>query len=176
LHLLSGLYKLCSIKRIWIDNTMKTLNYISRLSFYFFFLSFVIPSCRTALINLESELQSLQQADKSWADACASKNVDRMLDSYDIEGYNIDPQGNIHRGKEELRKLWANEFAKLDYSLTWQLNEAHVAHSGDIGYTSGSWDMKFTSKAGKQIEYHGTYLSIWKKQSDGKWKVLVDKS
>ena len=160
---------------------MKTFNLISRQTFYSLafslpILASVISSCRATRIDLESELRSIQQADKNWAEACASKNVDRMLDFYDIEAYNIDPQGNIHRGKDELRKLCTNEFNKPDYSLSWQLNEAHVAQAGDIGYTSGSWDMKFISKDGKQIRYHGTYIAVWKKQSDGTWKVLVDKS
>jgi ketosteroid isomerase-like protein len=160
---------------------MKTHNYPSKRPFYslVFFLSIlasIISSCRTTRINLELELRSLQQADKNWAEACAAKNVDRMLDFYDIDAYNIDPQGNIHRSEDELRKLWTNEFNKSDYSLIWQLNEAYVAQSGDISYTIGSWEMKFTSKDGKQMIYRGTYIAIWKKQVDGTWKVLVDKS
>jgi ketosteroid isomerase-like protein len=160
---------------------MKTHNWLSRRSFYF--LIFLIPifaslisSCRATRINLDSELQALKQADKNWADACGSKNVDRMLDFYDIDACNIDPQGNVHRGNDELRKLWTDEFATPDYLLTWQLNEAFISKAGDIGYTIGAWNMKFTSQAGKQVNYHGTYLAIWKKQPDGRWKVLVDKS
>lgn len=162
-------------------NTMKAFNRVSRQSFYSLVFSLpilasVISSCSATRISLESELRALQQADKNWEEACASKNVDRMLDSYDIEAYNIDLQGNVHRGKDELRKLWTNEFNKPDYSLTWELSESYVAQAGDIGYTRGSWDMKFTSKDGKQMIYHGTYLAIWKKQLNGTWKVLVDKS
>ena len=133
-------------------------------------------SCQTIHINIDSELLSLKEADKKWADVCALKDIERMLDFYDNDGYNIDPQGNVHRGKDELRKLWANEFAKPDYLLTWELKEAYVARYGDIGFTTGSWSMKFTSKTGKQLNYNGTYVAIWKKQSDGSWKVLVDKS
>lgn len=134
---------------------MKTLNWLSRRSFHFLILlisilSFMISSCRSTPINIEFELNALQQADKSWSEACASKNVVRMLDFYDNEAYNIDPQGNVHRGKDELQKLWTNEFSNPDYSLTWQLNEANVAQAGDIGYTSGSWDLTFTSKDDKQ--------------------------
>ena len=160
---------------------MKTLNWLSIHSFYFLILfisilSFMISSCRSTPINIESELNALQQADKSWSEACASKSVIGMLDFYDSEAYLIDLHGNVYRGKDELRKLWTNEFSNPDYSLTWQLNEANVAQAGDIGYTSGSWDLTFTSKDGKQIKYHGTYVAIWKKQTDGTWKVLVDKT
>lgn len=160
---------------------MKTRNLHSRRSFFLlmFLISIfasLIISCRATRIDLNSELQTLKQADKSWAEACSSKNVDHMLGFYDIEACNIDLQGNVHRGYDELRKLWTKEFASPDYSLTWQLNEAYVAKGGDIGYTSGSWDIKFISKAGKPLKYHGTYLAIWKKQPDRTWKVLVDKS
>ncbi len=55
--------------------------------------------------------------------------------------------------------------------LTWQPTKAEVSRSGDLGYSYGSYELKASD--GKQAE-SGNYLRIWKRQPDGKWKVVLD--
>jgi ketosteroid isomerase-like protein len=54
--------------------------------------------------------------------------------------------------------------------LTWQVTKAEVSRSGDLGYSYGSYEFK----AGDGKAESGNYLRIWKKQPDGKWKVMLD--
>jgi ketosteroid isomerase-like protein len=49
-----------------------------------------------------------------------------------------------------------------------------VAKSGELGYTSGTYQMTFNDPSGKPISDTGKYVTVWKKQSDGGWKVLLD--
>jgi len=53
--------------------------------------------------------------------------------------------------------------------LTWEPRGGDVAASGDLGYTYGVYEMKDSVNVQK-----GTYVTIWKKQSDGKWKFVLD--
>jgi ketosteroid isomerase-like protein len=59
-------------------------------------------------------------------------------------------------------------------SLTWTPVKADMAASGDLGYTYGNYVFKSKDKDGKLVTYYGKYTSIWKKQKDGSWKVVVD--
>ena len=59
-------------------------------------------------------------------------------------------------------------------SLTWTPVKADMAASGDLGYTYGNYVFKSKDKEGKPVIYYGKYTSIWKKQKDGSWKVVVD--
>ncbi len=59
-------------------------------------------------------------------------------------------------------------------SLTWTPAKAEMAASGDLGYTYGSYVYTVKNKEGKLIANYGKYTSIWKKQKDGQWKVVVD--
>jgi len=59
-------------------------------------------------------------------------------------------------------------------SLTWTPVHADMAGTGDLGYTYGNYVFKSKDKAGKVIANYGKYVSIWKKQKDGTWKVVVD--
>lgn len=53
--------------------------------------------------------------------------------------------------------------------LTWKPVYAEISSSGEIGFTTGPW--KFSKDT--NIAY-GHFISIWKKQKDNTWKVIVD--
>jgi hypothetical protein len=56
-------------------------------------------------------------------------------------------------------------------SLAWYPTYSQTAGSADLGYTTGPWT--FRSVDGKN-EAHGTFLSVWRKQPDDTWKVVLD--
>ena len=60
--------------------------------------------------------------------------------------------------------------------LTWKPDFSDIAASGDLGYTYGTYvfTSKDKDKDGKPIVEYGKYVTIWKKQSDGRWKVALD--
>jgi ketosteroid isomerase-like protein len=59
-------------------------------------------------------------------------------------------------------------------TLTWTPIKADMAASGDLGYTYGTYVFTSKNKEGKLVASYGKYTSIWKKQKDGQWKVVVD--
>jgi len=59
-------------------------------------------------------------------------------------------------------------------TLTWTPVKADMAASGDLGYTYGTYIYTAKNKEGKLVANYGKYTSIWKKQKDGQWKVVVD--
>jgi len=56
--------------------------------------------------------------------------------------------------------------------LSWGPAIAEIARSGDFGYTGGPWELR--PKPGEEPRAFGHYLSVWKKQKDGKWRVVAD--
>ena len=58
-----------------------------------------------------------------------------------------------------------------DYTFTWDPQQAAVSKSGDLGYTYGVFIMKPVTA---DTMYYGTYTHIWKKQPDGKWKLVLN--
>lgn len=71
-------------------------------------------------------------------------------------------------GKQALVKLYEGQ-NDTSFTLIWKPVKADIAQSGDLGYTYGIWTLK-TEKEEKQ----GTYVSIWKKNPEGKWKFVLD--
>jgi ketosteroid isomerase-like protein len=55
--------------------------------------------------------------------------------------------------------------------LTWNPLGGEVASSGEMGYTYGTFFLKKDTTTMQQ----GSYVTIWKKQPDGKWKFVLEK-
>ena len=53
--------------------------------------------------------------------------------------------------------------------LTWNPTNAIIAESGELGYTYGFW-----TYVAKSDTSRGTYLTVWKKNSNGQWKFIAD--
>ena len=48
-----------------------------------------------------------------------------------------------------------------------------MARSGDLGYTTGPYTLTDNSPE-KKPPQHGFFFSVWKKQMDGNWRVVLD--
>ena len=56
--------------------------------------------------------------------------------------------------------------------LEWEPVFADISASGDLGYTTGPW--KLRPKPGAPPTKFGHYVSLWRKQPDGRFKVILD--
>ncbi|MEJ0037170.1 MAG: hypothetical protein WDO68_14020 [Gammaproteobacteria bacterium] len=56
-------------------------------------------------------------------------------------------------------------------ALEWYPAVSRTASSDDMGYTAGPWTYR---AADGKTEAHGTFLSVWRKQPDNTWRVVLD--
>lgn len=62
------------------------------------------------------------------------------------------------------------------YQLTWTPQGGRMSPAGDMGFTWGHYEGTSKDHAGNPIKTTGRYMTVWKKQSDGSWKVELDSS
>ncbi len=63
-----------------------------------------------------------------------------------------------------------------EYQLTWTPDGARIGPSRDMGVTWGSYQGHSKDHEGNSLVTSGRYITVWKKDSAGKWKVLLDAS
>jgi ketosteroid isomerase-like protein len=61
-----------------------------------------------------------------------------------------------------------------DYELTWTPTEAMMGPSGDMGYTWGHFEGHSKDANGNPVVTSGRYITMWRKEPDGGWKVVLD--
>lgn len=62
------------------------------------------------------------------------------------------------------------------YQLTWTPEGARMSPSGDMGFTWGHYEGTAKDREGNATKSSGRYMTVWKKQPDGQWKVALDAS
>jgi ketosteroid isomerase-like protein len=114
----------------------------------------------------------VRAADAAWLKVYSAKDLEKSVAFCDEQGSMMAPNAPIATGKAAIKKLISSDFASGD--LVWHADKAGVAQSGDLGYTSGTYKFSFKDPSGRPAVDNGKYLTVWKKQADGSWKVLFD--
>lgn len=140
----------------------------------FFFLVLVITfSCNVKKeepINLINEKIAVLQTDQSFSDLCEEKGMKEAFMEYiDSNGILLRPSHLPIIGADAIDFLLQQE--DNSYTLKWQPQNAFVAAASDMAYSYGVYAVH-----PKQLDtvIYGTYVNIWKKQSDGRWKFVLD--
>ena len=60
------------------------------------------------------------------------------------------------------------------YQLIWTPTDAAMGPSGDEGYTWGHFEGHSKDANGNPVATSGRYITIWRKQPGGSWKVALD--
>ncbi|HEY3704874.1 MAG TPA: nuclear transport factor 2 family protein [Terracidiphilus sp.] len=65
-------------------------------------------------------------------------------------------------------------WAPKDYQLTWTPTDGLMGPSGDMGYTWGHFEGHSKDANGNPLTTTGRYMTVWRRQKDGAWKVVLD--
>lgn len=118
-------------------------------------------------MNNRKALDSLVEAERGFCkDSIAKGTRDAFI-------MNLADDGTLFRPHAVAGKKWLMQQPARPGLLTWQPIYADISRSGDLGYTTGPWEFRQNGADDKAVA-HGNYITLWKKQADGTWKVAVD--
>lgn len=130
-------------------------------------------SCMSSFAaDKQTSVAAVRAADQAWLKVFAAKNLEKSVAMCDDAGAILAPNAPASEGHTAISKSFAAFFALPNFKISWTPSKAEV--SGDLGYTSGAYEFSFVDPTGKTIPDHGKYVTVWKKQKDGSWKVLLD--
>ncbi len=118
----------------------------------------------------ESAIKAL---DEEWSKTAATLDVDATVAYYAEDAYLLPPNEPLANGKEAIRKSWAALLAP-GTTIGWKVTKVEVSRSGELGYVVGTYQLSMKDAKGNAIPDRGKLVEVWKKQTDGKWKVVAD--
>jgi ketosteroid isomerase-like protein len=117
----------------------------------------------------EAGLQSLVQAEMDFARMSAERGwVQAFIANFADDGVNFTPHPT--RTKERLSSQPPSDSGPKN-TLHWRPVYSDISAAGDMGYNTGPF---WVEDEKKQIKPQGYFFSVWKKQRDGSWKVILD--
>lgn len=137
------------------------------------FLIFSIEGCffpnKNNTVGSEKNKTELMDADNAFSNLSAEKGMkNAFLEYIDSNGVLLRPNVIPIAGADAVDYIIG--LKDEGYTMTWKPNDATVAVSGELGYTYGTYLLQ---PSAKDTVFYGTYVSIWKKQEDGKWKFIL---
>jgi ketosteroid isomerase-like protein/quercetin dioxygenase-like cupin family protein len=122
--------------------------------------------------NVEQEREALLALDREWSQSV--KDVDKFVSYYSADA-SVYPQGMpLVTGAGPIKETFTQLTSMPGFALQFSPAKADVSASGDLGYTTGTYEMTANDPAGKPVTEKGKYVEVWKKQADGQWKVVED--
>jgi ketosteroid isomerase-like protein len=122
------------------------------------------PATEADLVRREAE----------FAAAVAADDVERFGSFLADEALFIAPGGAIARGREDVTRAWGELLNDPALQLTWEPAEAFLSPDGELGYTHGEWRQVRDGDAGTELVGTGRYVTIWRRERDGVWRVVLD--
>jgi ketosteroid isomerase-like protein len=134
---------------------------------------FASPASRTHAAAGKDDAQTLRQLEADFMKAAAERGSAGYMSYYADDAVELPNGVAALQGKETIAQTMGFLDQK-ENQLSWTPVGADMAASGDLGYTYGTYEFRSKDKDGKLSVAHGKYTSIWKKQKDGSWKVVLD--
>jgi len=116
---------------------------------------------------------AVRNLDAQWSKTAAALDVDGTTGYYSDDASMLPPNAPLATGKQAIRAVWAT-YLVAGYSVSWQVSNVEAARSSDLAYAMGAYQSSMKDSRGNPVEDRGKYVEVWKKQADGKWKVVAD--
>jgi ketosteroid isomerase-like protein len=148
---------------------MKKKNGINIMLFVIIINLFFILSCSKN--NKNTPVGILLQTDRDFSKMSEQEGMIEAFLFYIAEdGVILRNNSYPEKGKVALQEHFAGK-SDTTFILSWEPLFEKISETGDLGYTYGIHTNtdKLTGNISK-----GTYITVWQKQKDGKWKFVLD--
>ncbi len=133
-----------------------------------------LSACQPPADHSASAADAVRAADLAWAHAFSSKDLAGYLAFVDSTASFLPPNAPTVTGTAGVRALIEGFYSLPALSGTWQPTKVEASQSGEMAYSSGTYELSFNDPSGKPMTERGKYLTVWRKQADGSWKVVIE--
>jgi ketosteroid isomerase-like protein len=138
-----------------------------------------VLAAQTAVVRAQgpshaAEAAAIMRADADFARSVADRDRQRFLSFIaEVTTFNGGSASELH-GRDAVMKDWSDFFDPSGPTLSWVPLKADVFGAGDLGYSTGRSVFRSKGPNGAPVERLGEYLTVWRKQRDGAWRVVFD--
>ena len=118
--------------------------------------------------DMAADAVAIRKVDAEMVAALNARDVDRWLTFFASDAKMLPPCAPAVVGKEAIRKMIAEYLAPPSFAVAHHLESVVVSKGGDLAYVSYSYAL------GKPVTETGKDISLYRKESNGSWKLIID--
>jgi len=86
----------------------------------------------------------------------------------------LPPDLPVLAGKDAIREYGTRASAIPGFKISWEPESAHISDGGDMAYLLERNVIELSGENGEKIVAHGKVVTVWRKDTNGQWKNVVD--
>jgi uncharacterized protein (TIGR02246 family) len=138
-----------------------------------FLLSFIFVSCMQQP-DVAVVKKTIEEFNAVSTEAMKTGDTEKSIQYYTEDAVSMPPNYPFIKGRAAI-KNWMTEMSQSGVTInSAKFTSVEVDASGKIAYEVGEYDMSMTIPGMGEISDQGKYVSIWKQQADGSWKVHAE--
>lgn len=130
-------------------------------------------SPNTASSDTASVRAAIEAANGRFLDAFKRGDKAGLMANYTDDAILMMQNEEAWRGREGLDKGFSAFLSQMSFKEGAAKTE-DVMVAGDLAVETGTFAWTFQARSGAEIKDKGKYLTIWKRQTDGSWKIVRD--
>ncbi len=126
-------------------------------------------------VDVEAERAAVLEAFIEAKQAVAAKDMEGFVSFFADGASRLPPNAPMVTGRDAIREFTSEWFEAPGLAFSFPgPGRAEVSRAGDLGYTVGSYEVTVNDAEGNPVTSRGKVVVVWKKQSDGTWKAVLD--
>jgi len=106
--------------------------------------------------------------------AAEAKDLERYMSFYADDASLFWPGAPMVTGRAAIREFMRAFLSMPAFSLSFETAKVDVSGAGDLAYSCGTNKVTLVDPRGNRMKDRGKYLTVYRKQPDGTWKVVAD--
>jgi uncharacterized protein (TIGR02246 family) len=126
-------------------------------------------------VNAQEDIEAIHKREDEFLAAHSFNDGAKLADFYTDDALLIPPDEPIVRGKQAIAEWYGNEFKKAPPIENPKATLEDIEVFGSLAFIRGDFTLKFKGQTTDEpIIQNLRFISIWRKQPDGKWKFYCD--
>jgi uncharacterized protein (TIGR02246 family) len=118
--------------------------------------------------------REVRELEREGSTAIEEKDLDKWIALYADDAALYYESKPTIRGKDAIRETWEADFVRADLSMSTEPRTVEISRSGDLAWAHGVFKVAIRDKTGKSVTDQWEYALVYKKQADGRWKIMAD--